>query len=112
VDESSPGAAAREAVAPAMQALDGAEDPREAVIAAHAAMEQTLAAHGVARLCTEAPREYLRRVLLARSRSSRSPLSGCSSVCHSSLPARSRVQHGQPRHASHGPSSSSTSSDW
>jgi hypothetical protein len=58
-------AATGEAVAAAMRALDGVTDPREAVIAAYAAMEQTLAAHGVARSATEAPREYLGRVLVA-----------------------------------------------
>jgi len=55
--------AARLAVDAAIGALDVGEDPRAAVIAAYAAMERTLAAHGVARSRTEAPREYLRRVL-------------------------------------------------
>jgi hypothetical protein len=67
VDKPSPHTAPGEAVAAAMRALDGVTDPREAVIAAYAAMEQTLAAHGVVRSATEAPREYLGRVLAAGS---------------------------------------------
>jgi hypothetical protein len=61
--------AAQAAVNAAIGALDAATDPREAVIAAYAAMEGSLAAHGVARSAAEAPREYLRRVLLASSAS-------------------------------------------
>ena len=52
------------AVEAAIEALDTITDPRSAVIAAYASMERTLAAHGVARLPAEAPREYLRRVLV------------------------------------------------
>jgi hypothetical protein len=55
--------AARAAVDAAIGALQTAPDARSAVIAAYVAMEQTLAAHGVARSESEAPREYLRRVL-------------------------------------------------
>jgi hypothetical protein len=61
----SPPAAARVAVQAAIDALDDEQDPRAAVIAAYAAMEQTLADHGTARSPAEAPREFLRRVLLA-----------------------------------------------
>jgi phosphatidylglycerophosphate synthase len=53
------------AVDAALTALDTETEPRTAVIAAYAAMQETLAAEGVARRGTEAPREYLHRVLLA-----------------------------------------------
>ncbi len=53
------------AVQAAMTALDTIDDPRAAVITAYAAMQDTLAARGVPRSPTEAPREYLRRVLRA-----------------------------------------------
>jgi hypothetical protein len=56
---------AEAAVQAAIGALDGVDDPREAVIAAYAAMQETLAARGVPRLRAEAPREYLQRVLRA-----------------------------------------------
>ena len=49
----------------AIGALDAEADPRRAVIAAYGAMQQTLGEHGVARSSTEAPREYLQRVLTA-----------------------------------------------
>jgi NADH:ubiquinone oxidoreductase subunit 5 (subunit L)/multisubunit Na+/H+ antiporter MnhA subunit len=65
--ERSGGSATRAAVQAAIGALDEAGDPRGAVIAAYAAMERALAAHGVARSSAEAPREYLRRVLVASS---------------------------------------------
>jgi tetrahydromethanopterin S-methyltransferase subunit B len=39
-------------------------DPRKAVIAAYARMEKILAAHGLPRRSSEAPLEYLRRVLV------------------------------------------------
>lgn len=55
------------AVEAALGALESTKDPRAAVIAAYAAMERTLAAHGLGRSPAEAPREYLRRVLLASS---------------------------------------------
>jgi len=67
VEQSAQQSAARAAVKAALAALDAPDDPRSAVIAAYAAMERTLAAHGVARLRAEAPREYLRRVLVATS---------------------------------------------
>jgi len=51
------------AVQAAILALDSASDPRSAVIAAYAAMERTLAEQGVTRSQSEAPREYLLRVL-------------------------------------------------
>lgn len=54
---------AQAAVRAAMAALDTVEDPRKAVIAAYAGMQDSLAGHGVARQPAEAPREYLRRVL-------------------------------------------------
>lgn len=57
--------AARAAVDAAIGVLDTATDPRSAVIAAYAAMVRTLEAHGVARSPSEAPREYLQRVLAA-----------------------------------------------
>jgi hypothetical protein len=57
--------AARAAVEAAIGALDADRDPRRAVIAAYGAMQRTLGDHGVARSPAEAPREYLRRVLLA-----------------------------------------------
>lgn len=57
--------AVRAAVDAAAAALQGPSDPRAAVIAAYAAMERALAAQGVARARSEAPREYLRRALSA-----------------------------------------------
>ena len=57
--------AARDAVEAAIGALDRSADPRSALIAAYAAMERTLAEHGIARSRAEAPREYLQRVLVA-----------------------------------------------
>src|SRR5262249_25623632 len=38
-------------------------DPRRAVIAAYARMERTMAAYGLPRIPSEAPEEYLRRML-------------------------------------------------
>jgi heme/copper-type cytochrome/quinol oxidase subunit 2 len=64
-DEPSVQSAARAAVQAAIGELDRASDPRSGVIAAYSAMEGTLAAHGIARSPAEAPREYLRRVLVA-----------------------------------------------
>ncbi len=57
--------ATRAAVDAAIGALDSEADPRRAVIAAYGAMQRSLAEHGVARRPTEAPREYLQRVLVA-----------------------------------------------
>ena len=48
----------------ALDELEAERDPRRAVIAAYARMERLLAAHGVAREPSEAPFEYLGRVLL------------------------------------------------
>ncbi|HTP21289.1 MAG TPA: DUF4129 domain-containing protein [Solirubrobacteraceae bacterium] len=53
------------AVDAAIGVLDAEADPRRAVIAAYGAMERTLGERGVARRPTEAPREYLWRVLVA-----------------------------------------------
>jgi len=58
---------ARAAVDAGIDALDTTIDPRDAVIASYAAMERALAARGIARLRAEAPREYLRRVLMVGS---------------------------------------------
>lgn len=66
-DELAPGSASGAAIDAALGALEPGTDPRTAVIAAYAAMERALAAHGVARSASEAPREYLRRVLAAAS---------------------------------------------
>ena len=63
--------AASAAVQAALSALESTADPRAAVIAAYAAMERTLAAHGLGRSPAEAPREYLRRVLVASSATER-----------------------------------------
>ncbi|MFZ0976562.1 MAG: DUF4129 domain-containing protein [Solirubrobacteraceae bacterium] len=57
-------AAAGEAVQAAIAALEANTDPRGAVIAAYGAMQRTLAAHGLVRSPSEAPREFLRRVLV------------------------------------------------
>ena len=46
-----------------LEALAREPDPRRAVIAAYAAMERALAGAGVGRVRSEAPLEYLRRVL-------------------------------------------------
>ncbi len=56
---------AASAVDAAMSALDSDSDPRRGVIAAYAAMQRTLAEHGLARARSEAPREFLSRVLVA-----------------------------------------------
>jgi len=56
-------AATRAAVEAAISALDSTRDPRDAVIAAYAAMERTFAARDLGRLAPEAPREYLTRLL-------------------------------------------------
>ncbi len=53
------------AVQAAIGALEADTDPRRAVIAAYAAMQGTLAANGIVRSRSEAPREFLSRVLLA-----------------------------------------------
>ena len=53
------------AVTAAVTALATVQDPREAIIAAYVTMEHVLAAHGIRRGAAEAPREYLRRVLMA-----------------------------------------------
>ena len=53
-----------------LEALLGEHDPRRAVIAAYAAMERAMARQGWARRPSEAPTEYLARVLhVARARS-------------------------------------------
>jgi NADH:ubiquinone oxidoreductase subunit 5 (subunit L)/multisubunit Na+/H+ antiporter MnhA subunit len=65
VDESDDRAAAEAAVQAAIAALGTERDARAAVIAAYGAMERTLAEHGTARLPSEAPREFLERILLA-----------------------------------------------
>jgi hypothetical protein len=70
-DERSDQSATRAAVQAAIGVLGSVDDPRGAVIAAYAAMERTLAGHGVARSPAEAPREYLRRVLAASSATER-----------------------------------------
>lgn len=54
---------ARRAVETAMEPLRNPADPREAVIAAYARMEKTLAGRELGRRTPEAPREYLARVL-------------------------------------------------
>ncbi len=69
-DGSEPGAAG-DAVQAAIVALEADTDPRGAVIAAYAAMQRTLAAHGLRRSPSEAPREFLRRVLVSRRASER-----------------------------------------
>jgi phage tail sheath protein FI len=53
----------RTAVRAAIGALDTNDDPRHGVIAAYVAMEGTFAVNGLARTESEAPREYLERVL-------------------------------------------------
>jgi Domain of unknown function (DUF4129) len=58
--------AARRAVEAALKPLADPADPRAAVIAAYARMEQVLAARELGRRTPEAPREYLARVLRAR----------------------------------------------
>jgi hypothetical protein len=63
-DGPEPGAA-DEAVQAAIAALEAGTDPRGAVIAAYAAMQRTLAAHGLRRSPSEAPREFLGRVLVS-----------------------------------------------
>ena len=47
-----------------LAALESESDPRRAVILAYVAMERALAAHGLARKSSEAPVEYMLRVLL------------------------------------------------
>lgn len=65
MDEPDDRAAAEAAMQAAIAALDTDRDARAAVIAAYAAMERTLADHGTARSPSEAPREFLGRILLA-----------------------------------------------
>ena len=65
VAEPSERSAASAALEAAVDALGSDRDPRRAVIAAYGAMQRTLGEHGVARSATEAPREYLHRVLVA-----------------------------------------------
>lgn len=60
-----PGTVASRAVEVSLAALRAERDPRRAVIAAYAAMERMLAAAGLGRVGSEAPIEYLRRVLAA-----------------------------------------------
>ena len=60
-----PVAVASRAVEVSLAALRAERDPRRAVIAAYAAMERMLAAAGLGRVGSEAPIEYLRRVLAA-----------------------------------------------
>ena len=55
--------ATRRALEVSLDALRREPDPRRAVIAAYAAMEQSLARAGFERVHSEAPLEYLRRVL-------------------------------------------------
>ncbi len=57
------------AIDAAIDALDDPLEPREAVIAAYAAMERSYGARGLARPAFEAPREYLHRLLTAGSAS-------------------------------------------
>jgi hypothetical protein len=45
------------------RALDGGDDPRTAVIACYAAMEESLAASGVARHASDSPRDLLERAV-------------------------------------------------
>jgi hypothetical protein len=65
VAEASERSVATAALEAAVDALGSDRDPRRAVIAAYGAMQRTLGEHGVARSPTEAPREYLHRVLVA-----------------------------------------------
>jgi hypothetical protein len=57
-----------EALEVSLDALRGEPDPRRAVIAAYAAMERSLSSAGFGRRRSEAPLEYLRRVLAAPTR--------------------------------------------
>ncbi|HUG30590.1 MAG TPA: DUF4129 domain-containing protein [Candidatus Limnocylindria bacterium] len=61
-------AATANAVEVSLEALRGEPDPRRAVIAAYAAMERSLSRAGFGRRRSEAPLEYLRRVLAAPTR--------------------------------------------
>jgi len=54
----------REVLDETLDDLRNETDPRKAVIAAYARMERILAAHGLPRRPSEAPREYLERVLV------------------------------------------------
>jgi hypothetical protein len=63
---------ARRAVEAAVEPLRDPVDPRAAVIAAYARMEQVLAARALGRRTYEAPREYLARVLGERGMPGRS----------------------------------------
>jgi hypothetical protein len=53
-----------DSIGDAIDDLEAEPDPRRAVIAAYARMEGVLARHGLRRLPSETPLEYLRRVLL------------------------------------------------
>jgi hypothetical protein len=58
-------AALSEAVDVSLEAIRGEPDPRRAVIAAYVAMERSLSRAGMGRHRSEAPLEYLRRVIAA-----------------------------------------------
>lgn len=68
VDGDDPRATTVAAVELSLEALRGEPDPRRAVIKAYAAMERSLSGAGFARRRSEAPLEYLRRVLAAPTR--------------------------------------------
>ena len=57
------GAILADTLADAIEALSWAEDPRSVIIRAYHEIERALGAHGLPRLASEAPREYLGRVL-------------------------------------------------
>ena len=58
------GLALADVLAETLDDLRAEPDPRRAVVAAYARLERTLAAYGVPRNPSEAPEEYLRRVLV------------------------------------------------
>jgi len=62
--EPSLGLALAEVLGETLDDLRAEPDPRRAVVAAYARLERTLAAYGVPRRPSEAPEEYLRRVLV------------------------------------------------
>ncbi len=64
-EEATKADAGRVAVEAALGALEIESDPRRAVIAAYAAMQRSLGERGVVRSPAEAPREFLRRALVA-----------------------------------------------
>lgn len=89
---------ARRAVEAALEPLRDPGDPRAAVIAAYARMEQVLAARELGRQTPEAPREYLARILRARGMPGRS-LTTLTALFEEARFSLHPIPHSAPRRA-------------